>query len=107
MRKVFNEAEAYLKEYELVSGEVSVLGIQRLFEATTCFANNDCQAFMDKSNDAKIDILLEIVAYFCSELGEVFRAGEILEGLQGKDVDAMDEYLRAEIIKLKKRWLGG
>ena len=107
MREVFNRAEAYLKKYELVSGEVSILGINRLFEATCCLVDNDCQTFMERCHLAQVDTLMEIVAYFCDALGEVRRPEEILEALQGRSADEKIEYLEGEITGFEGQWCGG
>jgi len=105
LREVFNVAEAYLKKYELVSGEASILGINNLFEATRSLADNDCQAFMERCYFAQINVLMEIVAYyFRKKLWKEYKRQGIIEELKGKEADEMVVHLEGMISELEKQW---
>jgi len=103
----FNQAESYMKQYELVSGSANIYGVKNLSQATACLAKNDCRAFVEWCDYTQIEILNDIVTYFRYELGIVDDPAKMEKELKGKSIDERKAYLENLIDGLAKQWYGG
>ena len=106
MHRVFNQAEAYLKWYELLSGKANTYGIKNLFRATCCLAENDYKAFIEWCDFTQIEILMDIASYFKEAMGIIDQPERVDEELREKSIEEKKDYLEKLIESLAKQWYG-
>ena len=100
--ELFNNTEANLKKYELISGTACVSGINKLFAATCCLIddNDELQEFTRRCYLAQIHVLLEIVAYYRNDL-KIYTA---IEDAFSENADESILQLQEMITHLEELW---